>query len=608
MNTSTQSGGARIIRWRTWIGLLGISTIVLLAYFPALRLSFVGDDWIFYELAGRLNLQDYLIKYFDPRVQTAWYRPLQGMLFRLAYDVFGTDPIGYHLGNVLFHLANCFLLFAVTVRATGRPRVGWVAAFLFASFPVAVESVFKPGVVDPLTTFCSLIAIWFWLAYLRRPNSRDYWLAFAFFVLALSSKEIAVTLPITFFLIDRLWAGAPTTGNQLLRRYLWFAIVIVGYFPIEYIVVNRSVFVHQEGYAPSLSILSNLVDYLGSLAWPWSSAMPLNYFWLAVGAAVLAYIVFLKRAFVLLPLVVSAVLAILPVVSFPFVSYRFVYMSLASSSILLALALDFTRRRAPSVWSSYAPALALGILVVAGSLGVSNAAIDFGEFARVARVPFRNVSQAHRTFPDDSLVYFIHAPVPGPNLSGMFFWRYSTRVSIGADDMGGRAGLHDHQNVFINYFDEQGNQKELRVELGAAALSAPNASIDFAEPIRLDGYELANAKVKRGEALVLLLYWRAMNILDKDYTVSLRLVDTPAGQVIANYDGEPRSGKSPTSSWTPGELVIDPRILVVSKDVPTGSNYRLELGLYDSSAMRWLSIRGRGNDQEIRIEPLSVIE
>ncbi len=56
---------------KPWLTLAVIAAVVLIAYLPALRLGFYGDDWIFYDLAGRLSLPDYIVKYLDPRVQTA---------------------------------------------------------------------------------------------------------------------------------------------------------------------------------------------------------------------------------------------------------------------------------------------------------------------------------------------------------------------------------------------------------------------------------------------------------------------------------------------------------------------------------------------------------
>lgn len=587
------------------LGLIGV--VVLLAYKPAFTLSFVGDDWIFYEIAGRLSWQDYLAKYFDPRMQTAWYRPLQGILFRLAYEVFGTDQVGYHAGNVLFQLGNSLLLFAVAVRATNKLSIGLVAALLFASFPTAVEGVFKPGVVDPLTTFCFLGTIWFWLGYLRNQKSRDYWLAFGCFVLALSSKEIAVLMPITLFLIDRFVVGETVTIKQLVQRYVWFGVVILGYIPIEYAVVSRSVFVRHEGYVPGLQIISNLFDYSSSLVFPWGLPAPYNYAVLVAVGLGLAYVILVQKRLALLPIVASAIFAILPILAFPFVTNRFLYLSLTSTAILYALVIDWLMRKFSFKWLPHVLSIVIAMIVLIGGIGIFDAATGFAEFARVSRVPFRNVSQAHPSFPPDSYLYFINPPLPGPSLSGMFFWRYGTRVTVSVDDSNGRVGLRDHANSWVYIFDEQGNQKELAVEKDDKSISSPPLPVAFSAPIRLDGYELVSTRIKASDALVLVLYWRGQGGIEKDYTVSVQLIDSK-GNRVAGYDKEPKHSRSPTSTWLANDLVSDAIQFPVA--VPPGT-YRLSIGLYDpgtSETLYLLAVDGKKLGDKIMIEPVNIVE
>jgi hypothetical protein len=592
----------------TILGLGLVAVVVLLAYKPAFGLSFVGDDWIFYELAGRLSLHDYLVRYLDPAAQTAWYRPLQGVLFRLAYDVLGTDPSGYHLGNILFHLSNCLLLFAIVVRAINQQCTALVAALLFASFPTAVEGVFKPGVVDPLTTFCSLVATWFWLNYLRGDGARHYWLALLFFVLALSSKEIAIGLPLIFFLIDRYVVRAPTDMPRLLLRYVWFLLVLVAYIPIEMIVIGRSVFVAREGYALGWSAVSNLLDYLGSLAFPWFFPAPLNYIWLAAAAGVLAYLIFNRKAFSLIPLIATAVLPLVPILSFPFATNRFLYLPLTASAILGGAGFDWLHGRLDWAWAVRASIMIPAICVCVGALGVSNAAVDFAEFARVTRVPFRNVSQAHPTFAEDTLLYFVEPPIPGPNLSGMFFWRYGSRVTVRADDMSGRAGLRDHAIAFVYIFDKEGNQKEMPVAEEIDTQVTPTLPVNLSNEISLDGYELVSAKIERDQPIVLLLYWRALSKTVLDYQVSVRLLNLD-GVVVATHLSEPRNGKSPTRSWSSGDLIVDSIQLPIINVPP--NTYRLEIALSYAGSMSSPSsvvLPARANSDRVIIEFIKVLE
>jgi hypothetical protein len=585
-------------RRRVLISCIAIVAVVFIAYFNALKLGFYGDDWIFYDLAGRLNLADYLAKYFDPRLQTAWYRPVQGVLFRAEYEIFGANPLGYHLLNVLVHLANCFWLYGIVWRVTRRARAAFVAALIFATLPIAALAVFWPGVIDSVETFFYLASIWFWLGYLQSMHARNYWLAFGAFLFALLSKEIGVTLPITLFLIDRFIIGKSISRAEVFRRYVWFAVAWLVYLPIEYIVTRRSVFITREGYSPGLGLVSNLMDYLSALAFPWFTIPPVNYGILLMACLALAYAIFVRKMHAFIPIIIGAVLAILPVALFPFVANRFLYLSLVASAIMYAALIDWLWQRA-----AITRALAVALLVVTtlwGSATISDSALGFGEWARVARVPFRNVSQAHPTFAPDTYLYFVDPPVPGTNLSGMFFWRYGTSVAVGATDGNQPAGLRDHANTFVYVFDAQGEQLELRVEKNSVAGAVPPLPVTFAASIRLEGFELVSEKVKSNEPIVLFLYWRGLERIPHDYIVGIDLIDS-AGKSAITYRQEPRRGKSPTSAWKPGELVVDAIQVPVSSAAP--GSYQLAVGLIDPLTQQFIAM---DSIRQVIISPVSI--
>lgn len=595
-------------RRKHWIALGLLGAVVLLAFYPALQLSFVGDDWIFYELAGRLSLPDYLVKYFDPRVQTAWYRPVQGVLFRIGYDVFGTNQVGYHLVNVLIHLANAALVYLLTARATGKWRVALTAGLLFGTFPIAVEGIFKTGVIDPVTTLASLGGLWFWLSYLEKERARAYVLAFGCFMVALLSKEIAVTLPVTLFLFDRLLVRKPISLVQLVRRYAAFVMVWIAYLPLEYLVVTRSVFVHREGYQASLNLFGNLVGYLAGLAFPWGFAAPLSYVWLAVVTLIFGYLVLVRRVYALVPVLAGAVLNVLPIVLFPEVSFRFDYLSLTASAVLYALALDAAMEWAAARVSQrvvFTTAFVLvAVTVGAASVGVAQAAAAFGEYARVSRVPFRNIRQAHPTLPDGSLVYFVDPPIPGPNLSGMLFWYYGANVTTLTTDSARMAALREYPLAYVYYLDADGNQKEQRVEPAMEARATTAVPVDFSGVVRLQGFELANSRVPSDGAFVLLLYWRGLRRMETDYTVSVKLVDAN-NRVLASYEKAPHRGNAPTSTWIPGDLVVDAIPMPVPQPAPSGALY-LQLQANDPGTGAPLQLDSGGD--RLMIGPVSVAQ
>lgn len=600
----------RAIEWlashRTVVGLSLVAAVAAIAYLPALRLGFYGDDWIFYDLAGRLPLSEYLVKYLDPRVQTAWYRPVQGILFRLEFGVFGANPLGYHALNVFLHVANSLWLALILSRMapSGQHRAAFVAALIFAALPTAALAVFWVGVIDTLETFFYLAAIWLWLAYLDKRRTRYFIMTIVAFLLALFTKEIGVTLPVVLFLVDRFVCRQPLSFKGFVKRYAVFGTIWIVYAPIEVIVMRRSVFVNQIGYAPdALRLLGNLFDYAAILAFPWGFMPGVSHALLSLAALLLGYFVLVKRIYALVPLIAGAVLTVLPVASFPFVTERFLYLACAFVAVLIALFFELVLRKA--AWARSAAFLLVAGLVVWGGWRISTAAEDYGEWARVSRVPFRNVSQAHLKFQEDTLLYFVDPPVPGPNLSGMFLWRYGPGVKVLATDMDRQAGLRDHAQTLVYYFDGEGNQKEQPVDKQTAIRIQPALPIQFSVPIRLEGAELASTRVMRGDSILLFLYWRGLELMQSDYVVSVSLL-SGRDDVIFAYAKSPRNGEAPTSGWIPQELVVEVVQIPVTAETPIGS-FRLELGLDDPSTKTRVGIQDSASSR-IVIEPVSVVE
>jgi hypothetical protein len=83
-----------------------------------------------------------------------------------------------------------------------------------------------------------------------------------------------------------------------------------------------------------------------------------------------------------------------------------------------------------------------------------------------------------------------------------------------------------------------------------------------------------------GDAVPLRLYWRAVSLLDQDYTVFVHLLDS-TGKLIAQADSQPRSGAYPTSAWLAGDVIQDEHTLSLPADLAPG-DYTLSVGLYQA--------------------------
>lgn len=103
----------------------------------------------------------------------------------------------------------------------------------------------------------------------------------------------------------------------------------------------------------------------------------------------------------------------------------------------------------------------------------------------------------------------------------------------------------------------------------------------FGNNIRLLGYDLSPGEAisrPADDTLALTLFWQADRHVKHDFTVFVHLVDVQ-GKIRAQADGPPVEGNRPTSSWQPGEIVLDVHQLVLGPEVTAGE-YWLWVGLY----------------------------
>lgn len=246
-------------------------------------------------------------------MSVANWHPLTWLSHMLDVQLFGLDPGGHHLVNVLFHAANAVLLFLVLLRMTGaRWRSAFVAA-LFALHPLHVESVaWVAERKDVLSGFFGLLALLAYVRYAERPGIRRYVWVVLLFALGLLCKPMMVTMPFLLLLLD-YWplgrmggglASVPGPGPAPVSRLLLEKIPLLALSAASSVV---TVVAQRRGEAMAdLSLgfgsrLSNAavgyVRYLGKTFWPGSlsvfypypgSAIPV---WQVAGACLLLLLV-----------------------------------------------------------------------------------------------------------------------------------------------------------------------------------------------------------------------------------------------------------------------------------------------------------------------------
>ena len=237
--TPTEEGGALEMfqRHRGVTIALGAAVIVVasfIAYAPALRGEFLWDDD--YHVSGNRLLQSWV------GLQRIWfdvlsgpknyplpqYYPMTHTSFWIEYRLWGLNPTGYHVTNVVLHVCSALLIW-LTLRRLAVPGA-WVAAAIFAVHPLNVESVAwiaeRKNVLSGFFFFASIYVYLRYAAvipgpekpseYFSLPSERErvYALALALFLFALLSKTVTATMPAVVLLI-MWWKGRRFTARDL---------------------------------------------------------------------------------------------------------------------------------------------------------------------------------------------------------------------------------------------------------------------------------------------------------------------------------------------------------------------------------------------------------
>lgn len=209
----TRQHGRRHLIWL--IGLFAVIGIVIYSR-VLLHGVFLYDDFE-YVIDNPIITDFSSIHMSDPR-QVGY------MSFALNYAFGGENPFGYHLVNVLIHIANSVLVFAVVGsllfvlnRFKEPPEkhrsIAFFTALLFLVHPAETQAVsYVTQRFTSLATLFYLMAVWLYLTARARmetgkptgPAYTIYVLSFISTVLAMKTKEIAFTIPFILFLLEAL--------------------------------------------------------------------------------------------------------------------------------------------------------------------------------------------------------------------------------------------------------------------------------------------------------------------------------------------------------------------------------------------------------------------
>jgi len=230
------------------------------------------------------------------------YQPLSWLTFGLDYWLWGMNPVGYHLTNLIIHTANAVFFYFISRQllsmALSKPssQADWrlnlsavVSALVFAIHPLRVESV--AWATERRDVLSGFFYLWTLVVYLRAQSTRQAnaparrWMyaGLAVYLLSLLSKATAITLPLVLLLIDiyplkRLawnpWRWFGNATRNVLAEKLPFVLVAsvfaaIAWFGQQHVSAFRSL--------DSYGVTSRLNQTLfGASFYLWKTLVPWN--------------------------------------------------------------------------------------------------------------------------------------------------------------------------------------------------------------------------------------------------------------------------------------------------------------------------------------------
>ena len=277
----TESGPSRsesplakdvVARWKLVCVSFLLALLVLVAFYPGLSGQFVTLDDTRY-VTSNSNIQSLswqTIAWAFTSFDVSNWHPITWLSLVLDYRFYKTEPFGYHLTNLVFHILNSLLVFLVLFRMTGAFWRSLAVAVLFGLHPLRVESVsWVSERKDVLSAFFWLLTMAAYLRYVRLKSVASYVLIAFTFSLGLMSKPVVVTLPAVLLLVD-YWP---------LKRLNWAAVwEKIPLFALSGAGIVLTIAAQQEGGAvqidpiPFLERAANAivsyVRYLDLTFWP----------------------------------------------------------------------------------------------------------------------------------------------------------------------------------------------------------------------------------------------------------------------------------------------------------------------------------------------------
>lgn len=212
--------------WAIWAVIIFTTILYSRALFNGL--TSIDDDFYVVHNPYLKDFSFHGIKEIFTSFYASNYHPFTTLSLLIETKLFGTNPLVYHLDNVLLHLLNVWLAYKLAERLSNSTVTAFIVALFFAIHPMHVESVaWVSERKDVLYSAFYLLSLICYLSYIDASGTgKYYFLSLSLFLCSLFAKSAAVTLPLILLLFD-MYRGRKLSGSLVAEKLPFFALSIL---------------------------------------------------------------------------------------------------------------------------------------------------------------------------------------------------------------------------------------------------------------------------------------------------------------------------------------------------------------------------------------------
>lgn len=274
-----------------------VAAVCLLVFLRALTCDFINwDDPLYVTENPAIRLLDWqFIKESFSVSYLGWWMPLTWISFAIDYQIWGLNPFGYHLTNILLHAANAGIVVLIAdmlfrqifIREEYPERYYRIAAILsgllWGIHPLRVESVvWITERKDVLNGFFALLSVLLYLTYVQRKNMGEkgssllwvYVCSLLSLLISLTAKPVSVVIPAMLLVLDWYPLSRLKAGNcaGCIKEKIPYAIISAGMVLVTlFLASGESILVSYNDFPLTSRVIlagNSIFEYLKMTLFP----------------------------------------------------------------------------------------------------------------------------------------------------------------------------------------------------------------------------------------------------------------------------------------------------------------------------------------------------